>query len=208
MTPLDQPPAHPPPHSWRGLTGEERASARRELLVSSARRILAGKGVGALSIRAIASGAQLNTRYFYESFESVDELLGYAYDQLHMELSSRLVAGAEGVVDPSTLIRLGIRTVLEFIEASPERACVLFTEGLSNPTLVERRRRAQDLLIQVVRDDSDVIAPMFAAAMSQLVVHWVGGEIEGTAEEVALRAAERIERIFDLDNGAGSDFDQ
>jgi len=203
MTPEDHPEEVPPTaHSWRGLTPAERAAARRELLISSAEQILATKGDGALSIRAIAARAQLNTRYFYESFESVDELLGCAFDELHLELSGRLVARAEGVVDPSALIRLGILTVLEYIEGHPERACVLFTEGLSNPILVERRRVAQDLLIQVARnrpvdDDSDLVAPMFAGAMSQLVLHWVRGEIEGSAEEVATRAAGRIERIFD-----------
>ncbi len=211
-----------PPHSWKGLSAEERTAARRKLLLVAARELLASQGEASLSIRSIATRARLNTRYFYESFEAIDDVLGAAFDELNVELAEAMIERSTGVEDPSELLRIGILTVLEFIEDKPERSCLLFSEGQSNATLIQRRRGAQDLLILLVRErpatpeaarelatdrrwlvpagsrqpGRDVAGPMFAGAMNELVLAWLRGDIEGTTFDIASDAALRIERIL------------
>ena len=83
-------------------------------------------GDEAVTVRATIREAGLNPRYFYESFESIDQLLGALFDQQSDELQTRLEATLAAVADdPTATLRTGIETVLRFLTEDPRRARIL-----------------------------------------------------------------------------------
>ncbi|MFS8631049.1 MAG: TetR family transcriptional regulator [Bacillales bacterium] len=56
----------------------DRRAERRALLIAAAYRLFGEGGEAALSVRSVCRESELNSRYFYESFADVDELLGAA----------------------------------------------------------------------------------------------------------------------------------
>src|SRR6478609_6849920 len=84
--------APPPskPTRWAGVPAEERTRDRRALLVAAAFERFGTEGDAATSVRAVCRSADLNARYFYESFVDRDELLGALYDQVAAELADLL----------------------------------------------------------------------------------------------------------------------
>ena len=96
-------------------------------------------------MRSVCRECGLNTRYFYESFADIDDLLGAVYDRVSAQLADVVeaaIAEAEDSVRART--RAGIAAVLGFSSADPRRGRVLFTEARANPVLVARapRRRS------------------------------------------------------------------
>lgn len=67
---------------YAGQLSHERKSARRAALVEAGFELLGTKGVQATTVRAVVREAGLNTRYFYESFANIDELLVAVFDRV------------------------------------------------------------------------------------------------------------------------------
>ena len=74
------------PTRWAGVPLTDRRAERRSLLVDAAFRLFRDGGEAAVSVRSVCRECGLNTRYFYESFPDVDELLGAVYDQVSRQL--------------------------------------------------------------------------------------------------------------------------
>jgi AcrR family transcriptional regulator len=171
--------------------------------VAAALDLLSTQGEAATSVRAVCRTADLNARYFYESFADRDELLGAAYDEVATELSALLApALLQAPEDPATRVRTGIATVLRFISEDPARAKVLFTEGRANPVLTERRRIARQALVEgtaaVGQDEfsrlpgdhpnavtiATVAAALFGGAMAELAEAWTDGRLGTDLDQV------------------------
>src|SRR6476619_579434 len=139
------------PTRWAGVPLSDRRAERRALLVDAGYRLFGDEGESAVSVRSVCRECGLNTRYFYESFSDVDDLLGAVYDRVSGELAGLLEA-AIGKADDlvAARMRAGIAAVLGFSSADPRRGRVLFTEARANPVLAARRAAAQELLRQGV----------------------------------------------------------
>ena len=193
----------PKPTRWAGIPAEERVRDRRALLVAAALERFGTEGDAATSVRAVCRAADLNARYFYESFVDRDELLGAVYDHVATELGERLaIALLDAADDPPARLRAGIATVLRFLTEDPRRAKVLFTEGRGIPVLAERRRIARAALIEgtaamgheeLARQGGDrsassrragVAATLFGGAMEELAEAWVAGRLGDDLEQV------------------------
>ena len=70
---------------WTGIPAEERRAERRRLLIDTAFDLLGTEGTAGTTVRAVCQAAQLNPRYFYESFEDLDALIVAVYDRLVAE---------------------------------------------------------------------------------------------------------------------------
>lgn len=158
-------------------------------------------GESAVTVRSVCRGARLNTRYFYENFTDVNELLGVVYDEVVAGLVSALNEAIAGQADVRTRLRAGIRAGLDFTTADPRRGKILFTEGRTNPVLAVRRASNQQLLLESVlpRSASEsretrvaqlVGASMYAGAMAELTQQWQSGALGAdldTVVETAVR---------------------
>ncbi len=75
---------------WAGVPAADRVAERRSLLLATALQLLGTDGFSATSVRAICQSARLNPRYFYESFDDLDDLVVALYDQLVAELHAEV----------------------------------------------------------------------------------------------------------------------
>jgi AcrR family transcriptional regulator len=178
------------PTRWAGVPRTDRRAARRTLLVDAAFGLFGEAGESAVSVRSVCRECGLNTRYFYESFADVDDLLGAVYDRVSADLVE-VVAAAIDAADDSVRARTqaGIAAVLGFSSADPRRGRVLFTEARANPVLAERRAAAQELLRQGVLTEGGRLTPesdpvaaavgaaIFTGAMSELAQQWLAGNL-------------------------------
>ena len=184
------------PTRWAGVPLADRRSERRSKLIDAAFDIFGTGGESALSVRSVCRACEFNTRYFYESFTDIDELLGAVYDGTAVALGeaiARDVDGFAGSIRART--RAGIVAVLHFSSADPRRGRVLFTEAQANAVLARRREETQELLhemslTETLAHDADplagrVRAAMFTGAMSALVQQWLRGDLGDDIEAVA-----------------------
>ena len=187
---------------WTGLSQADRQAERRRLLVDAAFQLFGEAGETAVTVRSVCSLASLNTRYFYESFSDIDELLGAVYDVVVADMISTLAESMADLPDDRSRLRAGIRSVLNFSSDDPRRGRVLFTEARTNPVLAARRAATQELLrrsvvddgqgaSQVVRTANLVSAAMYSGAMAELAQQWLLGSL-GADLDAVVDAAVRV----------------
>jgi len=193
------------PTRWAGVPLTDRRTERRALLVDAGFRLFGEEGEAGVSVRSVCRECGLNTRYFYESFSDVNDLLGAVYDRVSGELAELLEA-AIGKADDSVAARMraGIAAVLGFSSADPRRGRVLFTEARANPVLVARRAQAQELLREGVLAEggrlnagSDPVAAavgaaIFTGAMAELAQQWLAGNLGDDLDAVVEHAVELV----------------
>ena len=185
---------------WAGVSASDRQTERRALLIDAAFGLFGDGGETAVSVRSVCRAAELNTRYFYESFTGTDELLGAVYDDVAAELGEMLTAAMAGTADDRSRLRAGIRAVLDFSSADPRRGKILFTEARTNPVLASRRTTAQDHLRELVLSEgrrtapesdrlaTEVGAAMYAGAMAELAQQWLAGTLGADLDAVVTHA--------------------
>lgn len=193
----------PTPHAtrWAGVPLVDRRAERRALLIDAAYRVFGEGGEAALSVRSVSRESGMNTRYFYESFQGTDDLLGAVYDRVSTELAE-VVGAAMEAAGPSlrARTRAGMTAVLHFSSADPRRGRVLFTDARANPVLTMRRAATQDLLREAVltegwrvQPDGDAVAAlvgaaMYTGAMAELAQQWLAGHLGDDLDAVVDRA--------------------
>lgn len=190
---------------WAGISATDRQAERRALLIRAALGLFGDGGETAVSVRSVCRAAELNTRYFYESFTDTDELLGAVYDEVAAELGEVLTtAMADAANDDRARLRAGIRAVLDFSSADPRRGKILFTEARTNPVLAARRTTAQDHLRELVLSEgrrtapesdrlaTEVGAAMYAGAMAELAQQWLAGTLGRDLEAVVTHAVRQL----------------
>jgi AcrR family transcriptional regulator len=193
------------PTRWAGVPLTDRRTERRALLVDAGFRLFGDEGEAGVSVRSVCRECGLNTRYFYESFSDVDDLLGAVYDRVSGELAAVLDT-AIGQADDSVRARTraGIAAVLGFSSADPRRGRVLFTEARANPVLTDRRAQAQEMLRQGVLAEGGRIdagsdplaaavgAAVFTGAMAELAQQWLAGSLGDDLDAVVEHALELV----------------
>lgn len=191
----------PGPTRWAGVSREDRQAGRRSLLVKAAFELFGEGGEAAVSVRSVCRESELNSRYFYESFDDIDELLGAVYDEVAAELATAVSAATEVPTgDDRALLRSGIRAVLDFSSTDPRRGKILFTEARGNAALATRRAAARDHLRELVLTQStqtdpgsdqvarEVSAAMYAGAMAELANQWLAGHLGDDLDAVVTHA--------------------
>ena len=185
---------------WAGLSAADRQAERRTLLVRAAFALFGDGGEAAVSVRSVCRAAELNTRYFYESFAGTDALLGAVYDEVAGELGGILTRVMANARDGRARLQAGIRAVLDFSSADPRRGKILFTEARTNPVLAARRTMAQDHVRELVLDEhrrtapesdriaTEVGAAMYAGAMAELAQQWLAGTLGEDVDAVVAHA--------------------
>ena len=128
------------PTRWAGIPLTNRRAERRGLLVAAAFALFGDGGEAAVTVRSVCRACELNSRYFYESFSSVDELLGAVFDDLSGQLR-QTVETAMHDAGPSlrSQTRAAMSAVLSFTSADPRRGRLLVTDARTNPVLAARR---------------------------------------------------------------------
>ncbi|MCW2515735.1 MAG: TetR family transcriptional regulator [Mycobacterium sp.] len=178
------------PTRWAGVPLNDRRAERRGRLVAAAFALFGEGGESAVSVRSVCRECGLNTRYFYESFGSVDELLGAVFDDVAGQLRAT-VETAMTDAGPSlrARIRAGVSAVLSFTSEDPRRGRLLVTDARTNPVLLARRAATQALMLETaiaedgrLHPEGDPVqarvgAAMYTGAVAELSQQWLAGTL-------------------------------
>jgi len=189
---------------WAGVSPPDRRAERRRLLVRAGFELFGEGGEAAVSVRSVCRAAELNSRYFYESFRDTNELFTAMYDDVVSELGKVLFAATADLPDDDRArLRAGIKAVLDFTAADPRRGRILFIGPGVNPAFASRFVAAKDQLRRLVLRDrrrinpqpdptvNEVEAVMYVGALSWMAREWASGAL-GNDIDLVVDSAVRL----------------
>jgi AcrR family transcriptional regulator len=181
------------------MSPDSRRAERRTLLLDTALELLSSEGWSATSVRSVCQAARLNPRYFYESFETLDDLLVAVYDRVVEELTAA-VTDAVLRAGPSVRdqLRSAIDAILRYVDEDRRRGRILYVVALGNETLNRRRLETGMRLVELVERDAtsrvevapgEQVGRMGAAIVvggfGELLAEWLAGRIEVDRRQLA-----------------------
>lgn len=169
------------------------------MLIDAAFDLLGTDGAAATTVRAVCQQAELNPRYFYESFDDIDALLIAVYDHVAIGLATALAElDIPAGIDPVKGARLGMEAIVRFIDDDRRRARVLYVEALGHETLARHRLELDREAAQSIEARSieaagswpqgervgQVGAAMLVGGISEVLRDWVEGRIDVTQAQL------------------------
>ncbi|WP_405484727.1 TetR/AcrR family transcriptional regulator [Nocardia sp. NBC_00511] len=131
---------------YGGRAVTERKAERRQRFLDAAIRIFGERGYANCSLADVCAAAGLSKRQFYEEFETREDVLVAAYDQIQDEaaLALGVALGQLGPsTDPATRVSEALTAYLGSVGADPHRAKVAFVEVVGVSERMERHRRTR-----------------------------------------------------------------
>jgi AcrR family transcriptional regulator len=195
------------PRLYRGVSAQERSSQRRERLLEAGLALFGTTGYGATSIRAVCAEASLNSRYFYESFSSREDLLYHVYTAIIGDLVAAVIEATAAAKTIEEQSRAGLRAAWTILTADRRKARVLAVEVVGVSNRLERLRRKNrrifaDIVVRnalSIADDStrlrmdpNLTARSLMAAVVDLLLDWINGDIDASVDEIV----EHFTRLF------------
>lgn len=128
--------------TYGGEQGDERVARRREQLMDAALEVLGSDDGGALSVRGVCREAKLTARYFYESFDSADDLVAAAFDRVVEEIGTAASEAFAVRTDIRTRAHGAVAAIVALIADDRRKGRLLFSPKLLSTPLVARRMAA------------------------------------------------------------------
>jgi AcrR family transcriptional regulator len=188
---------------YGGKTAEERTAERREKLLDAGLELFGTIGYSATTIEALCAAASLNPRYFYEQFESREELLRAVYDR-HVEsvLAKVLTTIDSAPTDARERLKTGLSAFVEATLVDERAARINYFElvGVSRELEASRRevlRLYADLIaaqtqildstasLRGAGRDLRLAAVALVGATDGLIIDWMSGERREPLEQIA-----------------------
>jgi AcrR family transcriptional regulator len=169
---------------WAGVPADDRRAERRELLLDAALDLLGNEGWSGTTVRAVCHTAQLNPRYFYESFEDLDALVVALYDRLVAELQVYVAAAvAKAGTSDAEIVHATVESTVRWIDDDRRRGRVLYGEALGNEALNRRRIEAGFAVADIIAaGKSDKVHQLSAAfivgGLTEALMAWLDGRIK------------------------------
>ncbi len=201
----------------RPLLGESAASrvqTRRAALIEKAFEWIASDRWKQGSISRLCREAELNKRYFYESFESLDELESAVIDGLVTELIQLTVREstdeAAAKLDTEALASKVLVAAFTWFEEDSRRAHVLFRRSADNEKARSHRRAVVDQMaralstfglqyhqprtgepaVEVAHEEvAKLSSALLVGGTIEVVMSWLEGRLSLSKEDLALRVA-------------------
>ncbi len=174
--------------------------------MAAAYELLVESGPGAVSKRAVCARAQLNDRYFYESFANSDALLlELVHDRTESGIGLVTAAMSAAGPDVSTQLRVAARAAVDFAVTDRLNGPLLLA-SYSHEVLQQARQLAIHRLAVVTtsmaamakgQSADDLSHPdpalyVFASGALELVAAWLRGEFPISKEQLAEHVASAL----------------
>jgi AcrR family transcriptional regulator len=118
--------------NFRGVAPEARQLERRERLMAAGIQTFGTRGYFRVTVREICAEARLTERYFYESFDNLEELFTAVYAQLASGLKQvTLEAIQHAVREPSAIAEAMLRSFFSYIQDDPRRGRIMFIDAVN-----------------------------------------------------------------------------
>jgi AcrR family transcriptional regulator len=178
--------------NYGGVSAPARQEERRRRLLAAGLEVIGTDGLGAASVRAVCREAGLSSRFFYESFSSLEELAITLTDEIFQRATESVLA-AVGAAPPETAERnrVAIETFVRGLTDDPRVARFVLTEALGSEALILRRlafvRSAVEVMLDQKRADGpaaksetyrEVAATVLVGGLIELLVAWMHGAID------------------------------
>jgi AcrR family transcriptional regulator len=197
---------------YAGKTHEQRRAERRDRLLDAGLELFGTRGYAQTTIELICTTAGLNPRYFYQEFESREELLGAVYDRHIQVVTERVLAAIEQApLDPLARLQVGLRTFLEAVLADERGARINYFEivGVS-PALEKRRRDVLRAYAEVIAGqmneisrstplpvrDHRLAAVALVGATDGMIIDWLSSEHRPTHKAITTTIIEIVDAIL------------
>ncbi|WP_210438722.1 TetR/AcrR family transcriptional regulator [Nocardioides xinjiangensis] len=124
--------------TYGGESATDRLTRRRRQLLDAGLELFGTAGYRATTVRQLCREAKVSDRYFYEQFDSTEDLLLAVYDECTGRLEeAALAALGEGDGEVRELAHRGLDAFLAVVESDPRLARVVWFEVLGISSRVE-----------------------------------------------------------------------
>jgi AcrR family transcriptional regulator len=185
--------------TYRGITPSQRQSGRRERLMEAGLELFGTLGYTRTSVRAVSAAASLNSRYFYESFSSREDLLHSVYQRIVTDIFTKAAAAAVGQETIEAQARDTLRAAWTAVTEDRRKARVVALEVVGVSERLERlRRETRQGLAQLTADNAMSLAgpnirlrldPVLTArflmgGVVEVLLAWINGDLDASTDEV------------------------
>lgn len=188
---------------YGGENQEERRARRRQQFLDAGLEVFGTLGYRGATVRTLCRQAELTDRYFYESFDTTEDLLMAVYRQQcgalehavleaiamtreHGDLMAAVESGLDAFFRLVSDARMARIVWVEVLGVSP-RVDKMYNDtlvGFANLVIMVARQRYPDMDID--EDEARMVGIAVAGAVSQCVLHWLlGGYRESRATMVS-----------------------
>ncbi|PRX49890.1 TetR family transcriptional regulator [Prauserella shujinwangii] len=188
-----------PIRPYRGVSAEDRKAERRAKLLEAGLDLLGTVGYERTTMTAVCAHAKLTERYFYESFRSRDELLLAVVDRVAEEIGERALAAlrdTEG--DAGAKARAALTAFVDMLTEDPRKGRAAMVESSASASLRGRRHELLRTFARLVVTQAaalygaaalpsprdEINALLFVGGLAELLIAWLGGEIEATPADI------------------------
>jgi AcrR family transcriptional regulator len=187
------------PRRYRGLSVAERHAQRRERLLDAGLELFGTQGYAGSSIRAVSAAASLNSRYFYESFSSREDLLYHVYQRAVADVAAAVLEATAQADTVEAQARAGLQASWLVLIEDRRKARVILLEVVGVSERLERVRRENrhafaDILVRnamslaggnvKLRMDPVLTARSLMGAAMEVLVDWIHGDVHASREEI------------------------
>lgn len=178
---------------YGGVSEEARRFDRRQRLLEATLDEVGADGVVALTLGSVCARASVAKRYFYESFESVDELLSAALQQVFDRVGEAIAsAAAKADATHHELVGAAVGGAIDAMD--DPRVARLYLESAGNAALLATRDRAVDGFVdQLLRQLASGAEPgpadqitghLLVSGATHVVALWLQGRLALSRDEL------------------------
>lgn len=189
--------------NFLGETPSERKGRRRQDLIEAALSLVHEGGLPMLGVRSVTTKAGLSSRYFYENFASIDDLVIAASqsvikDLVHVGLTQLRGPAATGR-EILSVFRGSVDAALGMMLDDPRKIAVMMAAAAGGPKVRQAfQQNLTQLLVDVMSTDTrpayigfNQATTLFAAGgVSNLALAFVSGDLALSRGEIVDRMAE------------------
>ena len=157
-------------------------------------------GYARTSVRAVSAAASLNSRYFYESYRSREDLLYAVYQRIVTDIFTRAAEATARETNLEEQARAGLRAAWTAVTEDRRKARIVAIEVVGVSERLERlRQETRQALAQLTADNAMSLAgsqgiklrldPVLTArflmgGVVEVLLEWINGDLDVPADEV------------------------
>jgi AcrR family transcriptional regulator len=185
---------------YRGVSAPDRIALRRRQLLDAGLELFGTRGIAVVGVGDVCAEAGLTKRYFYENFQTIEELAVAVFEEIRANLMARvapaIIAGGSGDIRPA--VDAYVRAVTE----DPRVLRLLAFETSAGPLAGHRDDFATNAVEAWFalsghqaedRHRTRLRAYAFVGASTQIGLAWARGELSFSTEELIGELVELFE---------------
>ncbi|MDL9935192.1 TetR/AcrR family transcriptional regulator [Gordonia sp. ABSL1-1] len=185
--------------AYGGEGGDARIARRRAALIDAGLDLLGAADPTPVTVRGVCRRAELTARYFYESFESVDDLVAVVYDEVINEIAEAALDGFDRGEDVTDKVKGAVAAMVDIIDGDRRKGRLLFSEFLLSPVIATKRAESSTLFAGltlqsasgVIELDGELgagaaiaVAHYQVGGLTRLFAAWVEGSVAMSRDEI------------------------